>query len=87
MAEPKAEEEPDSLEVAADEAIAVCEGDVRAALKAALVANSFLESELDRLAHAVSVGFMRGKCGPGRVASHKLEDWRDISSGRLPTPD
>jgi hypothetical protein len=48
MAEPRPEV-PDALEVAVDQAIAICSGDVRAALKAALVANKFLESEVERL--------------------------------------
>ena len=79
MAEPKAEE-PDPLEVAVDQAVAICDGDTRAALKAALVANGFLESEVQRLTHAVSVGFMRGRVTPSRKASEKLEEWREIGA-------
>jgi hypothetical protein len=36
----------DPYETAADQAIAACDGDVRAALKAALIAMAMLESEL-----------------------------------------
>ena len=39
MAEPKPDTS-DHLELAVEEAIALCDGDVRAALRAALVANS-----------------------------------------------
>jgi hypothetical protein len=82
MAEPKVETS-DALELAVDAAIAVCDGDVRAALRASLVANAFLEAELDRLAAAVSFGFTRGKT-PARRASEKLDDWREISAGDPP---
>jgi hypothetical protein len=51
----------DRLEAAADEAIAVCGGDVRAALKALIVANEFLESEVSELMKAVSRAYVRGR--------------------------
>jgi hypothetical protein len=44
-----------------DEAIRICGGDVRAALRATLVANSFLEGEVERLTKAMSTGFVRGR--------------------------
>ena len=49
MAEANAEKiaQPDRLEAAVDEAIATCDGDVRAALRATIVANSFLTAEID----------------------------------------
>jgi hypothetical protein len=46
---PESQADADRLEAAADEAIAVCGGDVRAALKAMIVANEFLESEVSEL--------------------------------------
>jgi len=49
------------LEVEVDEAIATCGGDVRAALRATLVANAYLESEVERLTDAISTGFARGR--------------------------
>jgi hypothetical protein len=51
----------DSLENDVDEAIALCDGDVRAALRAALVYNTFLERKLDRLRSQISTGFARGQ--------------------------
>lgn len=66
-----------ALEGEVDEAIAICSGDVRAALRAALVANSFLEAEVERLTKAVSFGFIRGT--PARRASQMLDQWREIS--------
>jgi hypothetical protein len=49
------------LETEMDEAIRICGGDVRAALRATLVANSFLEGEVERLTKAMSTGFVRGR--------------------------
>jgi hypothetical protein len=51
----------EQLEAATNQAIAACDGDVRAALKAAIVANAYLESELSALQTAVSNGYARGK--------------------------
>ena len=50
-----------SLETEVDEAIATCGGDVRAALRATLIANAYLEAELERLTEAISTGFARGR--------------------------
>jgi hypothetical protein len=80
MVEPAAEA-PDPLEVAVGQAIAVCNGDVRAALRAALVANSFLMDKVERLTRAASFGFARGRTSPARRASERLERWREISAG------
>lgn len=48
------------LEFEVQEAIDLCGGDARAALRATLIANMFLQGEVDRLAAAVSTGFARG---------------------------
>jgi hypothetical protein len=52
-AAPDLQADADQLEVATEEAIAACGGDVRAALKAMIVANEFLESEVCELMQAV----------------------------------
>ena len=49
------------LEAEVDEAIATCGGDVRAALPATLIANTYLETEIERLTEAISTGFARGQ--------------------------
>ena len=49
------------LEAEVDDAIATCGGDVRAALRATLIANAYLEAEIERLTEAVSSGFARGR--------------------------
>lgn len=52
--------EPDDIEAATEEAIALCGGDARAAVKALLIANSVLERELELARVAVSNGYSRG---------------------------
>jgi hypothetical protein len=81
MVEPKLEPTPDPLETATDEAIAVCDGDVRAALQAALVYNEFLERKLDMMRGKISSGYTRGMISPPRKASEKADDWREMSAG------
>jgi hypothetical protein len=49
------------LEIEVQEAVDLCGGDARAALRATLLANAFLQSEVDRLAAIVSTGFARGR--------------------------
>lgn len=49
------------LDAAVDEAIAACDGDPRATVRALLVANDFLGAELERLRALISTGFARGR--------------------------
>ena len=51
--EPKKLDERKALDAAVADAIMACEGDVLAALRAALVANGYLEAEIERLAAAL----------------------------------
>jgi hypothetical protein len=60
-AAPNPPADADRLEVAADEVIAACGGDARDALKALIVANEFLESEVCELTQAVSHVYARGR--------------------------
>ena len=57
--DPQADVDP--LEAAADEAIAACGGKARDAVKALIVANEFLESEVCELMQAVSHAYRRGR--------------------------
>jgi hypothetical protein len=54
-------EQDDGLEAAVDQAIAVCDGDTRAAVRALIVANNHLESEITELMKAVSHAYARGR--------------------------
>jgi hypothetical protein len=58
---PNPQGDADRLEVATDQAIAACGGDVRAALKAMIVVNEFLESEVCELMQAVPHAYVRGR--------------------------
>jgi len=51
----------DELEAAVDDAIAACDGDLRATIRARITANHFLESEVAELMKAVSHAFARGR--------------------------
>ena len=57
----EAESSAANLEAEVDEAVRICSGDVRAALRATLVANAYLEIEVERLTEAISTGFARGR--------------------------
>ena len=54
---PNPQANAERLEAAADQAIAACGGDAREAVKALLIANEFLENELEP---QVSHGYIRG---------------------------
>jgi hypothetical protein len=60
-AAPNPQADADRLEAAADQAIAACGGDMRDALKALIVANEYLESEVCELMQAVSHAYARGR--------------------------
>lgn len=58
--QPKSEE-GDDLETAVDQAISACGGDMRATIRALIVANDYLESEVGELMKAVSRAYARGR--------------------------
>ena len=49
------------LDAEVEEAVVLCGEDVRAALRATLIANAYLEAEVERLTEAISTGFVRGR--------------------------
>ena len=51
----------DELEAAVDQAIAACGGDMRSAIRALIIANEYLESEVSELMKAVSHAYVRGR--------------------------
>ena len=78
-------EDSRSLDAAVDAAIQTCGGDARAAVRALIVANNYLEAEVKRLAEAVSPGLTRELKIEGREQSavqhsgdHRAGLWRDI---------
>lgn len=60
-AAPNPQGDADGLEAATDQAIAACGGDAREAVKALIVANEFLETEVCNLMQAVSHVYVRGR--------------------------
>jgi hypothetical protein len=49
------------LEAAVEQAIAACGGDLRATIRALIVANDYLENEVAELMKAVSHAYARGR--------------------------
>jgi hypothetical protein len=49
------------LEAEIDQAIVTCGGDVRTALGATFIANTYLEAEIERTTEAISTGFAGGR--------------------------
>jgi hypothetical protein len=75
---PNQQPDADQLEAATDEAIAACGGDAREAVKALIVANAFLETDLEKLRAAVSMGYARGKLfDEARTLPQERKDWYD----------
>jgi hypothetical protein len=58
---PQPQPKPDALEIATDQAIVACDGDLRATVRALIVAIGLLESELSDVCAATSKGYARGK--------------------------
>jgi hypothetical protein len=58
---PSSPQDDDGLEAAVDQAIAACEGDMRSTIRALVVANDYLESEVAELMKAVSRAVARGR--------------------------
>ena len=62
-AAPNPSADADQLEAATEQAIAACGGNAREAVRALIVANEFLESEVCELMQAVSHAYVEGS-GP-----------------------
>jgi hypothetical protein len=50
-----------NLESAVDDAVAACDGDLRATVRALVIANNFLYAEVERFRVMCSPGFTRGR--------------------------
>lgn len=61
------------VEADAEAAILMCDGDVRAALCATLVANAYLDAELERVRRMVSAGYGRGRVRTNHGRAAKLD--------------
>jgi hypothetical protein len=75
---PNPQSDADQLEAATDQAIAACGGDAREAVKALIVANQFLETDLEKLRAAVSMGYARGRLfEAAKTLPRDRKDWYD----------
>jgi FAD/FMN-containing dehydrogenase len=54
-------QDADQLEAAIDQAIVACGGNMRATIRTLIVANDYLESEVNELMKAVSRAYVRGR--------------------------
>jgi hypothetical protein len=78
MAEP-ASKPFDELDRETDAAIAVCDGDTRAALQAALVYVTFLERKLELFRGMISAGYGRGRVRkPAKSARELVAEKRAV---------
>jgi hypothetical protein len=66
MSEPALLSDIDRYEQACDQAIAMCDGNMRSTIKALIMANEYLEIELQELQTAISSG-----CAPARLSGAK----------------
>jgi hypothetical protein len=62
MSEPSSRSDANRYEQACDQAIAMCDGNLRSTIKALIMANEYLEIELQELQAAVE-----GGCVPARL--------------------
>jgi hypothetical protein len=73
---PNPQSDADQLEAAADQVMAACGGDAREAVKALIVANQFLETDLEKLRAAVSMGYARGRLiEEAKTLPRDRKDW------------
>jgi hypothetical protein len=58
----------EELEAAVDAVVTLCEGDQRAALRALVAANEYLNTEVERLQEMISKGYVRSRVGAAKAA-------------------
>jgi hypothetical protein len=85
-AAPNPQADVDPLEVAADQAIVACGGNTRDAVKALIVANEYLESEVCELTRAVSHAYTRGPGCIGICSKREVISRRARSLQRSASP-
>ena len=66
MSEPFSPSDANRYEQACDQAIAMCDGNLRSTIKALIMANEYLEAELEQLQIAISDSRARGKASKAK---------------------
>lgn len=74
------DEQATALDESVRQALEICGGDAVAALRAALIANAFLQEEIEAIKQQVSTGFARGRVRKPAPRKEK----RDQSPGNVP---
>lgn len=84
MSEPAQKLPSDHYEQACDQAIAMCNGSMRGTIKALIMANEYLEAELQELQAAVSKGYARARASNepaagawSEIVPRNRADWYD----------
>ena len=67
MSAPSSPSDNSRYEQACDQAIAMCDGNLRSTIKALIMANEYLETELEELQAAIAAG-----CVPARAFSSEV---------------
>jgi hypothetical protein len=67
MSAPSSLSDNSRYEQACDQAIAMCDGNLRSTIKALIMANEYLETELEELQAAIAAG-----CAPAKAFSSEL---------------
>ncbi len=81
MSAPSSLSDNSRYEQACDQAIAMCDGNLRSTIKALIMANEYLETELEELQAAIAAG-----CAPARAYSSEVATGsRDESASKQKT--
>ena len=73
LPKPDPQTDADRLDAAADQAIAMADGDMRSAIRALLLAVDFLERQNQELSTYLSIGFVRGQLPPNNLLEDSLK--------------
>jgi hypothetical protein len=68
MSTPSSLSDNSRYEQACDQAIAMCDGNLRSTIKALIMANEYLEAELEELQAAIAAG-----CAPAKAFSSEVD--------------
>lgn len=74
LPKPDPQTNADRLDAAADQAIAMADGDMRSAIRSLILANEYLEMELSEVYAAVSKGYSKGQVWRERPKAEPEEE-------------
>jgi hypothetical protein len=74
MSAPSSLSDNSRYEQACDQAIAMCDGNLRSTIKALIMANEYLEAELEELQAAIAAGCVPTRAGFGDTGAGPCEE-------------